>query len=138
MSRINLGRVVLGGLLAGLVVNLGEFLLHEQVIKERETSAMAALGKTGPMGALWVWIVFGFVFGIALVWLYAAIRPRFGPGAKTAAIAGVIAWFFGGLMGAVAMANMGLFPNDVLMITTIWGLVQSILAAILGAWVYQE
>ena len=138
MSRINLGRVVLGGLLAGLVVNLGEFLLHEQVIKERETAAMAALGKTGPMGALWVWIVFGFVFGIALVWLYAAIRPRFGPGAKTAAIAGVIAWFFGGLMGAVAMANMGLFPNDVLMITTIWGLVQSILAAILGAWVYQE
>jgi hypothetical protein len=138
MSRINLGRVVLGGLLAGLVVNLGEFLLHEQVIKEGEAAAMAALGKTGPMGALWVWIVFGFVFGIALVWLYAAIRPRFGPGAKTAAIAGVTAWFFGGLMGAVAMGNMGLLPNAVLMISTIWGLVQSILAAILGAWVYQE
>jgi hypothetical protein len=138
MSRINLGRVVLGGLLAGLVVNLGEFLLHEQVIKEREAAAMAGLGKTGPMGALWVWIVFGFAFGIALVWLYAAIRPRFGPGAKTAAIAGVTAWFFGGLMGAVAMANMGLFPNDVLMISTIWGLVETILAAILGAWVYQE
>ncbi len=138
MSRINLGRVVLGGLLAGLVVNVGEFLLHEQVIKEREMAAMAALGRTGPMGELWIWILYGFVFGIALVWLYAAMRPRFGAGAKTAAIAGATAWFFGGLLSAVAMANMQLFPNDVLTITTVWGLVQTILAAILGAWVYRE
>ena len=138
MSRINLGRVLMGGLLAGLVINVGEYLLHEQIVKDKEAAAMAALGRTEEMGELWVWILFGFVFGIALVWLYAAIRPRFGAGAKTAAIAAVTAWFFSGLMSAVAMGNMKLFPNDVLMITTIWGLVQSIIAAILGAWVYRE
>ena len=28
MSRINLGRVVIGGLLAGLIINIGEFILN--------------------------------------------------------------------------------------------------------------
>ena len=37
-------------------------------------------------------IVMTFVLGIASVWLYAAIRPRFGPGAATAVCAGLAVW----------------------------------------------
>jgi hypothetical protein len=34
-----------------------------------------------------------------IMWLYAAIRPRYGPGPKTAAVAGFALWFIGsGLM----------------------------------------
>jgi hypothetical protein len=36
------------------------------------------------------------------------------------------------------MANLGFYTNDLLVITTIWALVESVVAAILGAWVYQE
>ena len=32
MGKINLGRVLLGGLLAGLILNIGEFVLNEKVL----------------------------------------------------------------------------------------------------------
>jgi hypothetical protein len=36
------------------------------------------------------------------------------------------------------MMNVGLFPQKLLMISLVWGLVEYILAAIAGAWVYKE
>ena len=41
------------------------------------------------MSAAAPWIVIDFLFGILIVWTYAAMRPRFGPGPKTALIAGI-------------------------------------------------
>ena len=138
MTKINLGRVLLGGLLAGVVMNVGEFLLHEKIIKDQEMAAMTALGKGGGTGELWLWIVYGFVFGIALVWLYATMRPRFGAGLMTAVYSGLTAWFFGCLMTAVAMCNMDLFPRDLLITTTIAELVLILIAAVAGGWLYRE
>jgi hypothetical protein len=138
MARINLGRVILGGLLAGLVLNVSEFLLHEKVIKADEMAAMTALGKGGATGSIGVWVVYGFVYGIVLVWLYAAIRPRFGAGARTAACAGLTGWFFNSLLSSVAMVNMGLFAANLMVTSTIWALVDSVIAAVVGAWLYRE
>ena len=42
MGRISLGRVAAGGLLAGLIVNIGEFVLNGLLIAEDMTAAMAA------------------------------------------------------------------------------------------------
>jgi hypothetical protein len=39
-------------------------------------------------------LLWGFVVGIAAIWLYAAIRPRYGPGAATALRAGFAVWLF--------------------------------------------
>jgi hypothetical protein len=136
MTKINLGRVILGGLLAGVLVNVSEFLLHTKMIQAEEAAAMAAKG--GSTGQISVWILYGFVYGIVLVWLYAAIRPRFGAGAKAAALAGVIAWFLSTLLPGAAMVNMGLYPSNLNVTVTIWGLVESVIACILGAWLYKE
>jgi hypothetical protein len=38
----------------------------------------------------------------------------------------------------LAIMNMGLFPQKLVMIGLVWGLVEYILAAIAGAWVYKE
>ena len=45
MGRINWGRVFLGGLLAGVVINVGEFLFHAVLYKDQMAEAMRALGK---------------------------------------------------------------------------------------------
>ena len=45
MGRINWGRVFLGGLLAGVVINVGEFLFHAVLFKDQMAEAMRALGK---------------------------------------------------------------------------------------------
>ena len=85
MSRINWGRVIVGGLAAGVVMNLGEWLLHEVILRERMESAAAAMGLERPTGSdIGIFVAMTFALGILLVWLYAAIRPRYGPGPKAA------------------------------------------------------
>lgn len=55
------------------------------------------------------WIVMGFVFGIAAVWLYAAIRPRYGAGIGTPVRAGIAVWSFASLYLIVIIVNLGVF-----------------------------
>ncbi len=140
MKSINTGRVLLGGLLAGVLINISEFLLHTVVLRRDFEEAMRTLNRPSAMtgGQTLVWIIFGFLIGIASVWLYAAIRPRYGPGAGTAARAGLAVWFFGSLLTAIADSNLGLFPSNVLVVSAVWELVQSVIATILGAWTYKE
>ena len=138
MGKINLPRVFLGGILAGIVVNVSEFLLHDVVMKAQEAELMKALGKPMPQGGgvILVWLLWGFAWGIVAVWLYAAIRPRYGPGPGTAARAGIAAWFFCCLLSTVAMTNMGIFPFSGLELG--WNFVQDVVAVVAGAWLYKE
>ena len=139
MGRINVGRVILGGLLAGLVINISETILNLVVVAKDMEDAFRALNMpplgTGPIMGF---VASSFVLGIAIVWLYAAIRPRFGAGPKTAVIAGVAVWFFAYLYSSFAMALMSLFPAKVMVITTLWGLPEVIIASVAGAALYQE
>ena len=139
MNNINLGRVVLGGLLAGLVLNIGEYALNAIVVANQMKDFNAQHNFQDPGGSF-IAIAVGltFVMGIVLVLGYAMIRTRLGPGVKTAIIAGLFAWFgvyfYGGL---VYGALLGI-PMGAIVISTAWGLVEYVLAAIAGAWLYKE
>jgi hypothetical protein len=85
-----------------------------------------------------LFVAWDFVMGIFLVWLYAAVRPRFGPGPQTAAMTGAAVWFLLFFMHAIAEAPMGLFPTKLYVVSTIVGLAQVVLAALAGGWLYQE
>lgn len=140
MGKINLGRVLLGGLLAGVVLNVLEFVLNGPILGDRWEVAMEALGVAAPEGAgmMIAYVVWNFVLGIALVWLYAAVRPRFGPGPKTAAIAGLAVWFLVWFLGFGGFAISGMFPTSLIVITLIWGFFEVPIATVAGAWLYQE
>ena len=140
MRTINWGRVILGGLVAGVIINISEGLLNTKVLKDDWAAAMKTMGRTMEEGGftLAVWLILGFVMGIAGVWLYAAIRPRFGAGAGTAVRAGVAFWFFVNLLSVVAQANMGLFASKILVTVAVWTLVQNVVAIVVGAWLYKE
>src|SRR2546430_6136906 len=114
MGKINWGRVVVGGLLAGVVLNIVDSVFFGVIMKQEIAAAMQALGRQpGAMDSLVpLFVVLDFVTGIGLLWVYAAIRPRFGAGAKTAVIAGVVVWVFVGLLHALGEAPMGLFPQE--------------------------
>ncbi len=140
MSGINLGRVILGGLVAGLIINVVEAVLNQFLLVDASQQALAARNLAMPDDplSLGIFIAYGFVFGIALIFVYAAIRPRFGAGAKTAVYAGVIVWFIGGFLVSVLMATMGIFPAGLLTIGAVVGLVETCVAAVAGAALYQE
>ena len=140
MSRINWGRVLLGGLLAGLIINASEFVLNAIVFPKDWADAMRALNKSGDMtgGQVAAFNVWGFAAGAIAVWLYAAMRPRYGSGPKTAAIAGLGVWLTAYLLGSAAPIILDLFPTHIMVVSLAVGIVEVTLGAIAGAWVYRE
>lgn len=139
MASINTRGVVVGGLVAGLIINVSEYILNEPVLGAQMTDALTA-HNLPPVGgsAIAVFVILGFVLGLVLVWLYAAIRPRFGAGPQTAAIAGVVVWFLDYVCGAVGLGALGLFSVQPILIGLAWGLVELIVAALVGGRLYSE
>lgn len=139
MKRINLARVIVGGLLAGLVINVGEVLFNGVLFAADLNAAMARLNLP-PVGggAVAVLLAMGFVLGIATVWLYAAIRPRFGAGVGTALCAGASVWLLAYVYGSVGYAVMGFFPTRLIAFGIAWELVELLAASVAGAWLYEE
>lgn len=139
MGKINVARVLLGGLVAGLVLNIGEYILDNLVLAGQWATFVAETGR-GAFGAgqIAAFIVLTFLFGIALIWIYAAIRPRFGAGPKTAVIAGLTLWAVAWLLIGAAFAAGGMVPIGLTVVTIVWGLFEAPIAALAGAWLYQE
>jgi hypothetical protein len=141
MAHTNRARVVLGGLLAGLVINVVEFLTHGVILATAWSQAGQALGKPagGPStGAIVTFNIMGFVLGILSVWIYAAIRPRYGEGPATALRAGMAVWAIGAVLPNLGTYAMGIFPTRLLAIATIASLVDILVGTLAGAWVYTE
>ena len=139
MSNINYGRVVLGGLLAGLVLNVGEYLLNEVVFKKQMEEMFSRMRITPPGGNfIAVAVLMTFLLGILIVCLYAMIRPRYGPGPKTAICAALVIWFCVYVYCGVLNAALFGIGASFLVLGMVWGLVEYALAAIAGAWLYRE
>jgi hypothetical protein len=141
MNKINVGRVLLGGLLAGLVMNIGEFLLNGVLLAKSMEEDFRRLNITPP-GAdpafITKAVLMTFLLGIAVVYLYAAIRPRFGSGVKTAICAGLIAWFFVYVYVGVINGSIGLVSWNLILIGIVWGIFEYTIGAVAGAWLYKE
>lgn len=140
MGKINWSRVFLGGLLAGVVLNIFDFLFFNVFMVKQEEAALHMLGRSmdNSARALVVWIVLDFIIGITLIWVYAAARPRLGAGAGAAIKVGFAAWIFAGLMLSVSMWNLHLMPAGMMLASAIWMLVGIVVAALCGAWLYKE
>jgi len=136
---MNMKRVVIGGLLAGVIINISETIMNVPVLGAQMEAALKQLNlPTVGGGAIGVFVVGAFVLGLMLVWLYAAIRPRFGPGPKTAIIAGIVLWLLAYVWPSLGMGLMGYMPAKLLTITVLWGLAEVIVAALAGGAVYKE
>jgi hypothetical protein len=139
MSKINYGRVILGGLVAGLVLNIGEYLLNEVVFKRQMEEMFARLHLTPPGGSfIAVAVAIAFLLGIVIVCLYAMIRPRYGAGPKTAICAASVIWFCVYFYCGVLNAALFGLPTTFVITGMVWGIVEYSLAAIAGAWLYKE
>jgi len=141
MGKINWTRVLLGGLIAGFIVNVLWFAVWGPLAGRTLTAALLTLGhpmqETVSITVLMV--VLGFVSGIVAIWLYAAIRPRYGAGPGTAALAGVAAGLLAGVLPDIGWGlTLRLIPVSVWVGDAVFTLVVTVIATLLGAWVYKE
>jgi hypothetical protein len=139
MNKINYGRVILGGLVAGVVLNIGEFLLNAVVLADQMKAFNAEHNFKEPGASFMVMaVVLTFVLGIVIVFLYASIRPRFGAGVKTAIIASLFPWFCLYFYMGIFFAMLFGISTGTCILTMVWGLVEYAIASIAGAWLYKE
>ncbi|MGA2325923.1 MAG: hypothetical protein ABSH05_06510 [Bryobacteraceae bacterium] len=140
MVKINGLRVLAGGLLAGVVINVCEYVVNGVLLKDRWADAMTNLHRSAQYSSIEMasFIVWGFMVGLFAIWLYAAIRPRYGAGLKTAIVAGAAVWALGYVANTIPAAAMHIFPRRLLALGLVAGLVEALVATVLGAWLYKE
>src|SRR5713226_4409912 len=139
MGKINFGRVLLGGLVAGLILNVGEWVLNDMVLHQQHQEFLKRCGFPDPgTKFLLVVVPITFVLGVVMVLGYAAIRPRIGAGPKTAIIAALFAWFGVILFGSIIEAGLGRVSPNMMVLVLGWELVEYLLATLAGAALYKE
>lgn len=135
---MNTGGVIKGGLLAGLILNVGEMILNGALLAEQWQAIETRLGMGNEGGVIAFYVVGAFAIGLVGVWLYAAARPRLGAGPATAIQIGLVLWLLGWVMPTLPMMIGGVFPAGMALIALFWGLVEVPLAVVAGAWLYKE
>ncbi len=140
MGKINVGRVLLGGIVAGLVADALGYLVDGVLLASRWADGMLALGHNEFSPDQWIWFnLLGLISGVVLIWIYAGIRPRFGAGPKTAILAGLAVWIVGSLIPNLSfMWFGGLFSRHLTAYTTSGALIEILVGAVAGAALYTE
>ena len=139
-SSINTGKVILGGIAAGIVINV-VCIIDNVVFLAARYAEEQHLGHflTEPrIPFMPIWTVLMFLVGIALVWIYAAVRPRLGPGPGTALKVGLLVGLIAGVpwnTAGAAWSTYGKFFPFMWMCETVVGYT---LGTLLGAWMYRE
>lgn len=137
MGKINVGKVIVGGLVAGVVLNVFDYVVNEIILKGQFDAVMAARNVDPAAMNIGTMVVLDFAMALLLVFTYAAIRPRFGPGPKTAAVAGLTLALTGNIVAAY-FVGMGFFTWEVWTPAAALSTTNIVVATLVGAALYSE
>ena len=130
--------MALGGLATSFGLLLGEGAVVAS-LSSRLLAARAATKLPPSEPQLLLSVVEIGLTGFLTVWVYAAIRPRFGAGPATAVRAALAVWTAAPLLTTIHMIYDGFgFPASLLLTLAVGLLPVFVLATLLGAWLYRE
>ncbi len=137
---MNWKRILIGGLAAGLLMNVIDFLVSMFILGERYTY----LQKQGiflpapRLPFMPLWILGMFAVGLVLAWLYAAARPRLGPGPRTALVVGLAVGLLAHVPYPFSMASWGMQGRFIALVWMLSGLVEYVAGTLLAGFLYKE
>lgn len=137
MKRINWKRVIICGVVTGIVWTtlsaISTWLLGSDF-----NAAVPGNKILAPSSGLASFLFsINLAGGIWAMWLYAAIRPRYRAGWKTAARAG-LAWWLASTLADATWGSFGLVPVKALIPLSVVSLPEMVVATLVGAWLYRE
>jgi hypothetical protein len=141
MNKINWPRLIIGGLVAAVIVFVTDGFLHERILKADWQAIYQGLGATPPEhnpAALFYFAIFELGRGFIAIYLYALMRSCCGPGPKTAALAGIVAWIAFSVTGPAQFIPLGFYSNALWLKVGAFQLITSIVAAIASAALYKD
>jgi hypothetical protein len=132
---MNAGRVIAGGLLAGLILNIGEAVLHGVLLSGQTATALTTLGRdpSGSTTGLIMLVLVTFLQGVTGVWLHVATK-------LPSVVIGLALWFLSAAYSAtyVYAGFPGLLPDEVVWWPVAWELVEYPLAIVVGSLLVKE
>ena len=147
MYKINWVRLLVGGLVATVILFITDGFIHEWVLRADWRAVNIALGfydtssnsaSQHGNGALAYFAVFEAGRGLISIYLYALMRSFCGPGPKTAALSGVVAWIAFSVTGPAQFIPLGFYSNALWFKVGAFQLATSIVAALAGAVLYRD
>jgi hypothetical protein len=142
MKKINLGRVILAGFVAGIAFLFIEVIVEgftQLVLGIHEYEIVSKYVDIPPMGVLYHFIVFIDLFcvTILIMGVYAALRPRFSSNITAALATSLSFWFFF-LLIMISFANVGILRFDLVIPSLIFNLIELPGAIIVASFVYKD
>ena len=137
MGKINVGKLIIGAIAAGVVLNIGDYVINEVLMKGAYDAVMQARNVDPAAMNMATMVALDFAMALLLVFTYAAIRTRFGAGPKTAIVAGLLVVMIANLQAAY-FVGVGFFGWDVWMPSAAASTVNYVVAALVGGAVYSE
>ncbi len=141
MGGINGKKVLIAGVAAGVVMVALDMLISGTLFADRWNEAMERLGlppfTEGGFGDLVIFAGTYVIYGIAMAFTYAAIRPRFGAGVRTALIAGAVLWL-AAVPIIVGMATLGVLEWSLVIAASVASLVVALVGGYVAGWLYTE
>jgi hypothetical protein len=143
MSQVSWLRLLAGGLLATVFCFVTDGMMHQLLLDADWKAVYAALGAQSPSHSshgmdLVSFFDFELGRGLGGVFLYVMMRPRLGPGPKTAAWAGLASWLLSSISGPAQFIPLGFFSHTLWFKAAAAQLLPSLAATIAGAAVYKE
>lgn len=140
MGAINWKRVFLGAgaflVVYGVIVAISWFAvlrdLSHEIAVQRGFASPENLGF-----AIWL-AVLVYLSGVIATWIYAAIRPRYGAGPKTAFMVGVLWWLGAGALPFSAFAPLIRLPWMHVLVVCVLGFISIVAGVMAAGWLYRE
>jgi hypothetical protein len=142
VTSINATRVAIGGAIAGIVHFVIIGLLNGVILGGEFQAWMLQSGSfvhPAPIAiSIALWALMSLTYGVVGVWLCAAIRPRYGAGARAAVLCGLALWVVSKLTVALDFITLGAIPTGIIAGQAFGGLVAIVIAVLVGSWFYKE
>ena len=138
MKPVSWKQLFLAGSVAGLALLAGELTINGLLLRG-EWEEVAASFQLSPVSGGWafVLVLITWLLGFLLVWLQRAFLPLRGGSVQAAALSALVVWSLVFVYSSVWAGAFGL-PLRLLVISTLWGLGELVLASLLANWIYRR
>lgn len=138
MKSMNLKSAITSGFIAGIIINISAISMVPAVGNEmNDVLASRGLPPLSNMSMVFFSFV-SIIIGIFLVFLYSLLKLHIRSKIKTAIISALIVWFIAYFLSNVSLVAYGFMPVKLVIIGTVWGLGELLLAGIVGSKLYKE
>jgi hypothetical protein len=140
---MNVGRMLLGGVVAGILLFMADGVIHEKLLHEHWLATMKAAGRSvqaeehGASDMVY-FATHDLLRGLALAWVYVAIRAHFGAGPKTAILAALAVWAIMFPIPFISLVPLGLYTANMLAMWSLYELIASLAAGLVAGALYKD